>query len=496
MMGRQPPPQETLFYSGFSLDNRVRKDHPLRDVARTVDFDFIYGEVKGLYGHNGNISIPPPVILKLMFLLVAYNVRSERELMDTLPERLDWLWFLGYGLDSEIPDHSVLSKARRKWGVKVFKRFFERIVLQCVQRGLVDGKKIFMDSSLVDADASRNSVVDTQSLKRYLDKGYPELEKRLAEREIGTGPVNRRYVSSTDPDAAIVRRGGAASLRYKAHRSVDAAHEVITATETTAGDVDDAHRMKSLMDTHQDNTGKKAETVVADSKYGTVDNFLLCADRGVKAHMPDLKKTQEEGDMRRGKYSEARFSYDKGADVYTCPAGKTLKRKSIHHQRQSADYAAAKKDCAECGFQQQCTDNKSGRTVKRHLRQEELDQLRAIAGSRPAKRDRKTRQHLMERSFARSVRYGFKRARWRGLWRAAIQEYMTAAIQNIATLVRQGAQPRVALAQEALGEAWAPPNNISGYIELKLLGGETLKKRETPMNCQLESPFGQQPGKT
>lgn len=66
------------------------------------------------YGDNGNVSVPPPVILKLMLLLVFYNVRSERELMATLPERLDWLWFLGYDLDSEIPDHSVLSQGARR----------------------------------------------------------------------------------------------------------------------------------------------------------------------------------------------------------------------------------------------------------------------------------------------------------------------------------------------------------------------------------------------
>jgi transposase len=104
--------------------------------------------------------VPPPVILKLMLLLVFYNVRSERELMATLAERLDWLWFLGYNLDSDIPNHSVLSKARKRWGSEVFKIFFERIVWQCVEAGLVDGKKIFMDSSLVDADASTNSVIE------------------------------------------------------------------------------------------------------------------------------------------------------------------------------------------------------------------------------------------------------------------------------------------------------------------------------------------------
>jgi transposase len=102
----------------------------------------VYGEVKDRYGYNGNVSVAPPVILKLMLLLVLYNVRSERELMATLPERLDWLCFLGWDLDSEIPDHSVLSKARKRWGVELFRKFFERIVWQCVENGLVDGSKL------------------------------------------------------------------------------------------------------------------------------------------------------------------------------------------------------------------------------------------------------------------------------------------------------------------------------------------------------------------
>ena len=120
------------------------------------------------------------------------HVRSERELMDTLPERLDWLWFLGYDLDTDMPNHSVLSKARKKWGVETFKRFFEMIVWQCVEAGLVDGSKIFVDSSLVDADASKKSVVDTQSLKKYLNKTYRELEARLEEQEGSIDP-SRRY---------------------------------------------------------------------------------------------------------------------------------------------------------------------------------------------------------------------------------------------------------------------------------------------------------------
>jgi transposase len=75
---------------------------------------------------------------------------------------------LGYDLYSEVPNHSVLSKARARWGMEAFRDFFERVVWQCVEAGLVDGRKIFIDSSLVDANASNNSVIDTHSLKIHL----------------------------------------------------------------------------------------------------------------------------------------------------------------------------------------------------------------------------------------------------------------------------------------------------------------------------------------
>ena len=68
-------------------------------------------------------------------------MKSERELMRMLPERLDYLWFLGYGLDDEVPDHSVLSKARTRWGREVFERLFVRTVEQCARAGLVAGGK-------------------------------------------------------------------------------------------------------------------------------------------------------------------------------------------------------------------------------------------------------------------------------------------------------------------------------------------------------------------
>lgn len=450
MMGKQGKKQGKLFYAHINIEKRVPRDHILRKVDGVIDFDFVYQEVADTYGANGNVSVPPPVILKMLFLLIFYNVRSERELMETIPLRLDWLWFLGYDLDDEIPHHSVLSKAKRRWGSGVFQTFFERIVGHCVDAGLVSGDKLFVDSSLVDADASNKSVIDRQSLARHLKKGWRILESRL-DKEGGSsdddddtdipkgGVANRRYVSTTDPDASVVRRGkGGPKLRYQTHRGVDARHEVITATEVTPGEANEAHRMGALIEGHHRNTGRDVRVVVADNKYGTVENYLWCAERGIRAHIRSLEETHRGSGRQEGIFPKEAFTYDAVTDTFTCPAGQTLRKRSWYKERNHFEYAPVRGVCGGCHLREQCTRSEMRRTVKRHIRQDELDKMREQSESRRAKEDLMIRRHLMERTFARAVRYGFDRARWRRLWRVEIQEYLTAAIQNIQILVQFG----------------------------------------------------------
>jgi transposase len=437
MMGYHPLQQRKLFVTGFHLEKRIREDHILRKVAQKIDFDFAYEQVKDKYGVNGNVSVPPPIILKMMLLLVLYNVRSERELMLTIPERLDWLWFLGYDLEDEIPNHSVLSKARGRWGVAVFKAFFERMVWGCVEAGLVDGNKLFVDSSLIDADASNNSVVDRQSLKRHLNKSYRRLEERLDDLEVEkTTPANSRYISTTDPDASVTRHSGDRSkLRYKTHRGVDPKSEVITATRITPGSRDDGDLLKEMINTHEQNTQKNIDTVVADTKYGKIDNFLLCHDLGIKAHLPSIEETNRGSGSRKDIFPKEAFVYNPDNDTFTCPAGEVLRKRMYHKKRKHYEYKASSGVCAQCRLREKCTRSKDGRTVKRHLRQNELDTMLTMSKSREAKRDIRYRQHLSERSFARSTRYGYKRARWRGLWRMEIQDFLISAIENITILI-------------------------------------------------------------
>jgi transposase len=466
MVGRQSDIQKKLFYPCLSIEKRIRKDHILRKIARHIDFDFIYKQVEDKYGSKGNVSVPPPVILKMMLLLIFYNVRSERELMQTIPERLDWLWFLGYDLDDDIPNHSVLSKARTRWGADAFKYFFECIVFQCANAGLIDGSKMFTDASLVQADASNNSVVNQHSLKRYLNKSYRELENRLEqenESEPKKGKANRKYISTTDPDASVVRMGpGRSRLRYKIHRALDEKCEVITATDVSGGEKNEAHLLTPLLDQHQANTGKTVKTAVADSKYGTIDNYLACGDRKIAPHFESFDKGRRGTGARKGIFEPSQFVYNPDEDLYICPAGERLEPRKFKKKRNHFEYSLPAKVCDNCTLKPQCTRSKQGRTIKRHVRQDALDKMLAQSRSREAKDDIHKRQHLMERSFAYSKRYGYKRARWRRLWRVQIQEYLTATIQNIMVLVRN-AKAQDSAVQAKLSK---PRPNRSSFISI------------------------------
>jgi len=257
MMGQQKS-EAQLFNYAVNLEKRVRSNHPLRKVKAAIDFGFVREAVAHCYGKNGNESVAPEVILKMMFLLFFDDIKSERELMEVIGERLDYLWFLDYGLDEKIPDHSVLSKARARWGKEVFESLFVRTVAQCVEAGLVDGQKLHVDASLIDADAAKESVIKgAPPLIAALKRAYQATESKLEETSTPENyqAVNDRMMSQSDPDAALVRQGGGDSRpRYKHHRVIDDQKGVITATETTPGSIAENKKLLELLDQHESNT--------------------------------------------------------------------------------------------------------------------------------------------------------------------------------------------------------------------------------------------------
>lgn len=307
-----------------------------------------------------------------------------------------------------------------------------------MEAGLGDGSKLFVDASLLEADASNNSVIDRERLKKELQESYPRLEERLDDiAGQKTTPANSRYLSTTDPDASVTRQSvGQSKLRYKTHRGVDPQHEVITTTMVSPGSTDEGPILQQMVEMHKQNTGQEVETAVADSRYGTIENFLLCHDSGIRAHIPSLKESQRGSGRQEDIFPKEAFTYHPDTDCFICPAGKELRRRHFYKDRKHYEYKAASGVCARCRLRAKCTRSQYGRTLKRHERQDDLDLILGESKSLEAQRDIKTRQHLSERSFARSVRYGYKRARWRRLWRVQIQDFLIAAIQNIVVLIK------------------------------------------------------------
>ncbi len=439
--------QSDLFSYQVNLGRRVRENNPLRVVREKIDFTWVRDEVAHHYGHNGNESVDPAVILKLLFLLFFDGIKSERELMRIVPERLDYLWFLGYGLDDEIPDHSVLSKARNRWGRSTFERFFIRTVGRCVALGLVDGKKIHIDSSLIDADASRESTLrSSPELVAALREAYAVEESKfeISEEERRTVPMHRNSFCKTDPDATMVARDprsaqAVSKPRYKSHRVVDDHCGVVTAVETTPGHIRDGNCLPALVEQHHLATGIAAETVVGDQHYGTRENFRHLQTLGARTHMRVLRSRGMA--EKHGVFHVTEFVYNPGTDTFRCPAGQALSRRGYNKNEKGWTYRADAEVCSACPIRSQCTKTESPshtRLITRPDGHEQLLQGWAQAASREANRDRRRRMTLVEGSFGQAAQnHHFKRARWRRLWRQSIQDHLIAAVQNVKKMITE-----------------------------------------------------------
>ena len=442
--------QNELWSEPVNLARRIPEDHPLRKLKAVLQLDFVRQEVSRFYGSNGNVSVDPVLIMKMMLLLFWDNVASERELMKVIPLRIDYLWFLGYGLEDGIPHHSVLSKARRRWGREVFEELFGRTVSQCLKAGLIDGSKLHVDSSLVRADASLNSVVRVTMAKLDEAEDCQDDDRD----EGGGGGVNQKNKVTTDPDSTLVRhRHGKAVPSYKNHRALDDKAGVITVTKTTTGIRDDGSELMGAVETHERLTGGKLKAVIGDCKYGTTANFIALAARGIRAHVADLRGKLNNV-RQEGIYGAERFVYDAATDTFTCPARRKLYNHHFHHQRGYYEYRTKTGVCARCRLAHLCTRAKAGRTLKRYAGQELLDRARRQSHGPGAVRDRNRRQWFQERNFAEAATgHGFKRARWRGLEKQTIQDQLIAALQNLKILIRKAGSAPLPLAN-SLNHLW------------------------------------------
>jgi len=128
-----------------SLEELVPQDHFYRRLERTFDLSFVREFVQETYACKGRPSIDPIVFFKLQLVLFFEGLRSERQLMRHAADRLSVKWYLGYDLTEPLPHHSSLTKIRTRYGLEVFRHFFDAIVEQCQEAGLVWGQEFYFD---------------------------------------------------------------------------------------------------------------------------------------------------------------------------------------------------------------------------------------------------------------------------------------------------------------------------------------------------------------
>jgi transposase len=444
MMGVKQKEQK-LFYN-FSLSNRIPKDHFLHKLEEAVDFTFIYKLAKPYYSYTGQPGIDPVVLLKMMLIGYLYNITSERKLAQELRVNLAFMYFLGYDIDEETPNHSVLSKARRRFGNQIFEQFFEIVVEKCKEHGLIQAEKTFIDSTLIPANASLNSIVDCDEKiilkctpKDYLkavDDLNPTESEDIKERpeEKTKLKTNQISYSTTDPDASIIKyHNRSPQLAYKQHISVDSGPaRIITACATTPAAVADEHKLPHLISKAKEQHDILPQEVGADTKYGTADNYRFLLESQIKPSLP-----HHAGKNATGLLAKDSFIYDNENDQYTCPQGKILENSGFVKNQRHIIYRANPKDCKSCKCLKECTKSPSGRSVIRHINESYLELAKEHLNSPQAKITLSQRGEYVENVFACEKKdLGLNKAKFRGLVPVHIQSLLTATAYNLKKLVK------------------------------------------------------------
>src|SRR3954447_18819898 len=190
-----------------TLEDLVPPDHFYRHLERTLDLRFVRDLVREAYADSGRPSIDPEVFFKLQLILFFEGLRSERRLMQVVTDRLSLRWYLGYDLTEPLPDHSSLTRIRDRYGLEVFRRFFEVIVEQCLQADLVWGQELYFDATKVEANASLDSVKPRFAVEAHLNALFaPAAAESPRESDVGgdeDGPMPLPTALSPEAQAEL-----------------------------------------------------------------------------------------------------------------------------------------------------------------------------------------------------------------------------------------------------------------------------------------------------
>lgn len=464
---------EQLFTS-FQLSQRVPEDNFYRRLKSLLDLQWVYGETKKYYGTEGQQSIDPVVFFKLILVGYLENLGSDRRIINTVSMRMDMLYFIGYDIDESLPWHSTLSRTRQLYGEEVFKELFRRILKQCIDKGMVAGRRQAMDSAPVKANASMDSLKEKEVLNdgddyadelddnddlktnkvsavrkkevdqhhRWKAKAYKNMPKgKSIAREESNDHVRPKFVSNhthysaTDRDARIsVKPGKPRQLNYLAQVSVDTAHHVITQIQSDYANKKDSQCLPSLLTNTIANLSENhltIEEVLADTGYSSGEALQALEDNHIEGYIPNF-----------GQYKASRegFAYDKENDRYTCSRGihlpfKKLTTTSLGYLMKV--YRSSAKDCGHCPLRSKCIGKSDFKKIDDTLDKPLYDRMHARLQTLKARRMKKLRSSTVEPVLGTLINYlNMRRINTRGIQQANKCMLMSAIAYNLKKLLK------------------------------------------------------------
>jgi len=385
-----------------SLESHIPKDHPLYRLNRVLDLSFVHASVRNLYCQdNGRPSIDPEVVVRLFLIQAIYGIPHVRALMREVQVNIAYRWFIGYGFNEHLPDHSTLSRALDRLGPDVFNELFERSISQCQKSGLIEGKVLHIDATTIRADLDRNRV------------GTPD---------------------SPDPDARYGKFPGGkntTSPGYKQHTLVDDGSRVIVGVSVTPANIHEHDETLSLVDEALTRLDSPPEALCGDAAYASGSNYEELKERAIKLISPPPKPRTYTGDMY---FSVEEFEYDKENDLFICPAGKKLKYLRTEKERGRRLYRGRLTHCRDCHLKSQCTSGKQ-RYIKVSANHSGLVELRAASKTETFRRLYSRRAPTIEGIFAEAKEWhGLRRAWRRGLSKMLVQSLLVSTVINLKRL--------------------------------------------------------------
>jgi transposase len=453
----------------FRLSERVPKDNFYRRLKDVLDLKWLYAATQKYYGTEGHQSIDPVVFFKLILIGYLENLLSDRRIIQTVSLRLDLLYFIGYDLDEPLPWHSTICRTRQLLGEEVFRELFKQVLRQCVQKGMVKGRRQAMDSVHVKANASMDSLKEKEivqdadtyagELSEEADEGEEEKRTVSARKqqqvqwhhqwkdktyhgqpgsrdERSKFVSNHTHYSTTDPDARVaVKPGKPRQLNYLGQLSVDTAAHVITCIQADYASKKDSQCLPSLLENTKDNlkaAGLKIKEVLADAAYSSSEALKALKANRVTGYIPNF-----------GQYKSTRagFRYFAGGDYYKCKRGVKLPFKRIKESHDGAYqmrvYRSSSLDCKHCPLRKACIGKSDFKKIEDTVDKYLYDEMHERLQTRKARRMKKLRQATVEPVIGTLVNFlGMRRVNTRGIKLANKCLLVAAVCYNLKRLLK------------------------------------------------------------